>query len=182
MENSFKEVVRRHTGPPVNIEGIIRAMGVELDRKAPLDKEISGQLERLPNGKFKISVNKNDGYFRQRFTMAHELGHFLLHAHLIGDGVDDSKAYRSEPQGTFYNQAITPREETQANQFAANLLLPEAVIRKLATPGASLKQISVGLKASLPATKIRMRNLGYVLGGENEDIVESVPQFTSEPA
>lgn len=127
----LEEIFEENSGPPVNIEAIIRAIGIELDKKASLDSEVSGQIETLPNGQFKISVNKSDHYFRQRFTMAHELGHYFLHAHLIGDGVDDNKAYRSVPAGRFHNTLIGQAEETQANRFAASVLMPAAAVRSL---------------------------------------------------
>lgn len=163
MSTNFTEIVKRHIGPPVNIEAIIRSLGIDLDKKADLHPEIAGQLARLPDGKFKISVNRKDTYYRQRFTMAHELGHYLMHAHLIGDGIDDSKAYRSVPEGDFFNEAISKREETQANQFASRLLLPKSVITRLAKPGVSVKDISVKLQASIQATEIRLQGLDYTI-------------------
>ncbi|WP_084640185.1 ImmA/IrrE family metallo-endopeptidase [Kaistia adipata] len=175
MSTNFTEIAKRHLGPPVNIEAIIRGMGIELDKKADLDEEIAGQLAKLPDGKFKISINKSDTYYRQRFTMAHELGHYLLHAHLIGDGVDDSKAYRSVPTGQFYNEAITRLEETQANQFASRLLLPKSVVTKLARVGATIKDISVQLQASIPATQIRLSALGYTVA---DNTIVAVPPET----
>ena len=82
MKDALSIIQSYLTEAPVNIEGIIRSLGVELDKKAELDDDISGQIEKLPDGSYKISVNKNDHYFRQRFTMAHELGHFK-HRHVI---------------------------------------------------------------------------------------------------
>lgn len=142
---------------PVNIEGIIRSLGIELDKKAELDDGISGQIERLSTGAYKISVNKNDHYFRQRFTMAHELAHFLFHRSLIGDGVDDNKAYRSTSQGRFFNTNITDKHETQANQFAASVLMPESLVRKLRNElGGDLDKLSTTLQASKQAISIRL--------------------------
>jgi len=115
---------------PINIEGLIEELGLSLVRKAHLDPEISGQIESLPDGKYQISANANDSYFRRRFTMAHELSHFLLHRDLIGDGVDDTPAYRSTDAGKFYNQKILPRHETEANKLAARILMPADLVRE----------------------------------------------------
>lgn len=142
---------------PVNIEGIIRSLGIELDKKAELDDSISGQIEKLSTGAYKISVNKNDHYFRQRFTMAHELAHFLFHRSLIGDGVDDNKAYRSTSEGRFYNTNITGKHETQANQFAASVLMPESLIIELRDEfGDDLDGLSNKLQVSKQAISIRL--------------------------
>lgn len=104
---------------PVNLEELIRSLGIELDKKAKLDEGIAGKIERLESGRFKISINKNDHYFRQRFTMAHELGHFLLHEDLMGDGIEDTTLYRSPK-----NSAVTVTHEIEANRFAASILMP----------------------------------------------------------
>lgn len=172
MSTKFREIVQKHLGPPVNIEAIIRALDIDLDKKAQLHSEIAGQLARLPNGGFKISVNAKDHYYRQRFTMAHELGHYMLHAHLIGSGVDDSKAYRSTPDGEFFNEAITSAEETQANVFASRLLMPKSIILKNAKVGTTIKELSTLLQASEQAVRIRLDGLGY---GLTDTEIVSVP-------
>ncbi|WP_303675111.1 ImmA/IrrE family metallo-endopeptidase [Vampirovibrio chlorellavorus] len=115
---------------PVNIEALIRELGLELDPKAKLDEAIAGQIQKLEDGRYKISVNKDDHYFRRRFTMAHELGHYLYHQHLIGNGVDDDKMYRSTSAGDFYNTLIEQRHETEANKFAASVLMPKHLVLK----------------------------------------------------
>lgn len=145
---------------PVNVEAIIRALGLQLDKKADLADGISGQLERLPEGLFRISANKNDHYYRQRFTMAHELGHFLLHLHLVGEGVDDSKAYRSERKGKFFNPKITPAHETEANRFAADILTPAQLVKERWNQGEQdIGVLSKAFKVSKAAMEIRLKQL-----------------------
>ena len=157
MKDALSIIQSYLTEAPVNIEGIIRSLGIELDKKAELDNDISGQIEKLPDGSYKISVNKADHYFRQRFTMAHELAHFLFHRSLIGDGVDDNKAYRSTSTGKFYNTNITSKHETQANQFAASVLMPESLVNKLHDEfGGNLDELSKKLQASKQAISIRL--------------------------
>ena len=158
---TFRDIVRQHIGPPVNIEAIIRGVGIELNKKAELDTEISGQLERLGPGSYRISANKNDAYFRQRFTMAHELGHYMLHAHLIGEGVDDTTAYRSVPKGNFYNPNITSTEETEANRFAAELLMPSSLLAVESTVGQALASLAKSFQVSPRAMEIRLKGLGF---------------------
>jgi len=161
VTNSFKQIVSEHMGPPVNIEAIVRSLGLELDKKATLDDEISGQLERLEGRKFKISANKDHHYFRQRFTIAHELGHFMLHADLIGEGVDDNKAYRSGPDGRFYNQAIGDREEAEANRFAARILIPKPKVMEVAAINTDVATLAKQFQVSPAAMEIRLKSLGF---------------------
>lgn len=114
---------------PVPVESIPAKLGVRL-RTAFLSSGISGMLEKDGSG-FLITINATDPDTRQRFTLAHELGHYMLHRHLVGDGLDDDRAYRSTELGKYHNTLIGPKEETEANKFAANLLMPrEAIIRE----------------------------------------------------
>ncbi|MBF9053916.1 ImmA/IrrE family metallo-endopeptidase [Rhodobacterales bacterium LSUCC1028] len=166
----LRELVDQHIGPPVNIEAIIRGLGIELDKKADLDPEISGQLERLGPDEYKISVQKTDSYLRQRFTMAHELGHYLLHAHLIGEGVDDDPAYRSTPDGRFFNQNIGRTEETEANRFAASLLMSKSLLTNMDINHRNVADIARDFQVSSVAMKIRLEGLGMTV---RDDIVEA---------
>jgi len=128
--SSFRENFDRILStPPVNIEALIKLFNIELDKNAELPDKILGEIRKV-DGNYKISVRKNDHYYRKRFTMAHELAHFLLHENKIGDGVDDNFAYRSTGDGNFDNQRITKKEETEANKMAAGLLMPKDLILK----------------------------------------------------
>ncbi|NNE78824.1 MAG: ImmA/IrrE family metallo-endopeptidase [Silicimonas sp.] len=112
---------------PVDLHHLASNLGVRL-RAAFLHPKISGMIERLGENEFTITVNHSDAHTRQRFTIAHELGHYMLHRHLIGDGLDDDRAYRSTQVGKYHNTSIGPSEETEANRFAANLLMPQSLV------------------------------------------------------
>src|SRR5262245_24897878 len=64
--------------PPVDPARFTRGQGISL-RRRELPPSQSGFLLRL-NGQAVIVVNGTHSAKRQRFTVAHELGHFLLHA------------------------------------------------------------------------------------------------------
>ncbi|MDR7220932.1 ImmA/IrrE family metallo-endopeptidase [Aminobacter aminovorans] len=156
------ELIEQYTSDaPVNIEGLIEAFGVRLERKAELSPQIAGQIERTEDGKFEISVNKEDHYYRRRFTMAHELAHYLLHRSLIGAGVDDTKAYRSLDIGKFHNRSITQEHETEANRVAAKLLMPaKLVARCYGETGGDIAQMAKVFKVSAEAMGYRVQSLG----------------------
>ena len=67
-----------------------------------------------------IGVNSSESFVRQRFTIAHELGHFFLHPQKK-TFVD----FRDNKQGI----ARKPRE-VQANMFAAAILMPKKYLEK----------------------------------------------------
>lgn len=73
---------------------------------------------------------------RKRFTIAHEIGHYVIpHHRLLGNVCDERQIERFETR--------LNRPEVEANEFAAELLLPSAVLRKRFNLSAlSLHQIS----------------------------------------
>jgi len=125
------EIIDKWTSKaPVNIEAMARDFGLEVDKKAELADGISGQLARSKDGSYIVSANGKEHYFRQRFTIAHEIGHFVLHKSEVDKhgGVDDNTKYRSTQDGNFYNTSIDLIHEKQANGFAARVLMPEILV------------------------------------------------------
>ena len=146
---------------PVNIEGMIRLNGIKLDKNANLAEGLSGEIRKLSEEDYKISVQATDHYYRKRFTMAHELGHFLLHKDKIGDGVNDTPAYRTSEKDALFNSNITSEHEAEANAFAAALLMPkEAVEYYFLEEKKSCKEMAVIFQTSEKALEIRIKNLG----------------------
>jgi Zn-dependent peptidase ImmA (M78 family) len=145
--NHFRESI------PVDVEGLALALGIKV-RKAYLSDNISGMIRKVKEG-FEITVNARHPETRQRFTLAHEIGHYVLHRSLMGDGNVDDRAYRSD--GSVQNNCIGPREETEANKFAANLLMPSEAIKKLRADGIDTPaKMAYLLKVSEGAMRIRL--------------------------
>lgn len=105
---------------PIKISGIAKALGLTV-RASTLPVGISGEIRPNPaeDGKYIIKVNRHDSPARQRFTVAHEIGHFLLHRDQIGGGIQDDALYRS---------TLSDRREAEANRLAADLLMPTALL------------------------------------------------------
>lgn len=98
---------------PVKVSGIAKDLGVSV-KAATLEMGISGEIKSHDDA-YLIRVNRHDSKHRQRFTVAHELAHFLLHRDRIGDGIIDDILYRS---------ALSDTLEAQANRLAADILMP----------------------------------------------------------
>ena len=110
----------------------------------------SGRLSKDAETKsgWSITVNSGEFDYRQRFTIAHELGHYFLHKDQVGDGVSDDAFYRS---------SLSNRLEAQANAFAADLLMPWSLINSLVKDGLrSPAELASKLKVSEIAMKIRL--------------------------
>lgn len=126
MKNSFEIVNEAMRNQPVDLDQLCSDLNIKLSRLS-LPDTMSGKIERKDDDSFEISVNSSHGPYRQRFTIAHEIGHFILHRHLMGTGIGDSIAYRADDSG-LKNSNIKPLHEAEANRFAAALLLPKDLV------------------------------------------------------
>lgn len=143
---------------PVDVDLLAKALDLEL-KYTSLDDEISGMIERLSDDRFRIVVNSNHAKTRQRFTIAHEIAHYMLHRNLIGDGITDNKAYRSADKGQYSNSRVGSRQEAEANKLAATILMPLEPVKKLRQILSGINDPSViaeVLGVSTQAYKIRM--------------------------
>ena len=147
------EIVRQFLGSaPVDLKGMAEALGLEVEHLGLFDEpEVAGKIERDRSG-YRITINALDPARRQRFTLAHEIGHYILHRDLIGDGITDSGLYRSRLSSTI---------ERQANRYAANLLMPADLVRAAWQAGRGDPfELSEEFNVSEAAAQIRLTELG----------------------
>jgi Zn-dependent peptidase ImmA (M78 family) len=139
---------------PVKVGELATALGLRVLR-SPLQPKISGLIQpsvETPSG-FQIRVNKYESAERQRFTVAHEIAHYLLHKDDIGAGVVDSIMYRS---------SLTSRKEVEANQLAADLVMPASLVTreakslKNAEVAEAVETLAAAFKVSVAAMEIRL--------------------------
>ena len=113
-------VIRNHQDrPPVPTVPVANELGLEVFKTRPgaWSTNISGLLRKSPDdpASFHIYVNGDHHLNRRRFTIAHEIAHFVLHRDLIGDGIAEDALYRS---------GLSNKVEAEANRFAAGILMP----------------------------------------------------------
>lgn len=154
QQSIYQAIQQAQKTVPVDVDALAEAIGVKI-RYKHLPKAISGELVRVGNG-YEININNTDPRTRQRFTLAHELGHYALHRSLIGDGVNDDRAYRTTTSADHYNPKIGPKQETEANRFAASLLMPWPLINQLSDEGRGLAELANMLNVSKHAISIRL--------------------------
>ncbi len=154
MTTIFRKVIDATATFPVDVDRLAESLGISVVY-VNMPDEVSGTLVRK-RGLYVITINKRHPRTRQRFTLAHELGHYVLHRHIIGDGVNDSSAYRTIANDEYYNPGILPEHETEANQFAASLLMPKNIIDQLRASNLSAEEIANKLQVSHHAASIRM--------------------------
>lgn len=112
---------------PVKIEDIAKKCGLRVLPYA-FDEDISGVLV-IEDNVGTIGYNQNESRVRRRFTIAHELGHYILHKDRSKLFMDKGfKAiFRSKNSGMTEE---TKRMEEEANAFAASILMPDHFLRK----------------------------------------------------
>ena len=109
--------------PPVPVHKIARCSGARIVKVSGED-DISGFL--YPGKPPVIGVNKAHAQVRQRFTIAHELGHLKLHEH---KQVHVDREFRVRFRSGASSRGIN-RDEMEANRFAAELLMPLEFLRQ----------------------------------------------------
>lgn len=148
---------------PVPMEKIAKSLGADL-RFQPMDDELSGMIFIKDNVPI-IGVNALHHPNRQRFTIAHECGHLRMHRHEITSAVHVDKQFPMLWRDTVSSTA-TNLIEIQANQFAAELLMPEDLLKKALADikfdiddDEPLEKLAKKIKVSKQALEYRIRNL-----------------------
>ena len=155
---------------PTNIETTAKTTlfnaGVEEEIPVPLEKvaahlgygcvgfnpdentmNISGVVDYASK---RIFVNLSESLNRQRFTIAHEIGHIVLHS-IDAAGIVDLRQNIDAPND---------QKEIEANQFAAALLMPrERFMQEWSHTSSTIESLSAMFGASKQAVEIRAKNV-----------------------
>lgn len=155
----YREYVASGGQLPVNVEQMLERKGIDVVTEL-VKSDLSGMLI-VDEGVTVVVVNASDPIVRRRFTLAHELGHFLLHHN------GASVFHRDEK-----SRSGTDRTEIEANTFAAELLMPDVAVQReaatlpvdLATPDGlkSIQQLADRFGVSAQAMSFRLQNLGVL--------------------
>lgn len=150
-----EQIVRQHDvvddGGHVNVDALLAKLGghIVVDDRAE-------SLEVRNQGDFTVILPTHTSQLRDRFTIAHELGHYFLHyrapdSHRVGE------------RTTTFTRLGRNVAETQANVFASNLLMPEehfrAVFERL---DRNMVTVAAHFEVSVPAAKVRAEFLGLL--------------------
>lgn len=152
------------TKPPVRVESLAKQVGARI-RYEPFSGEgLSGMAYRQPDGKLCIGVNALHPRNRRRFTIAHELAHLVLHQQ---EDLHIDEAFRIQLRNDRSSQAIDEKE-IEANQFAAELLMPAAWLHDdlhdrqidLESDDHAIAELAKKYQVSVQAMTIRLSALG----------------------
>lgn len=106
--------------PPIkNFYELIEALGGKLENADLIE---DAHIEKYDN-KFIIRVNKNNSELRNNFSIAHEIGHLILH---MGYNPKEKKFEKDFENNKVYYRYGNSKEEYEANEFAGAFLMPES--------------------------------------------------------
>lgn len=159
IDPKHKEIIRRYTANvPVKLGAMAAEMGIVV-KLSTMKPGASGHIKRNGEGGYLIRINRHETRERQRFTLAHEIAHFLLHQDEIDrlpDGIEDNVLYRS---------GAPEQKEYEANRLAADLIMParlvETELEALGTPVSDeiIDRIAEIFQVSKAAMEIRLSNV-----------------------
>ncbi|WP_024601657.1 MULTISPECIES: ImmA/IrrE family metallo-endopeptidase [Pseudoalteromonas] len=148
---------------PVNIQDIAEKLNIKVDSINPFNPDhndyrgLSGLAEINNQGQRVIYCNSTESTNRNRFTLAHELGH-----HVLNHVNPQNPCFRDDSNTFSSNSPVW--QEREANNFAAQLLMPlDAIKTMLFVKGISnIKQLAEIFQVSEAAMYYRLKNLGYL--------------------
>ena len=135
---------------PINLEKVAVSYGLEIKNATFKNPDVVGFYDR--NSK-KIYVDKNDPFGRKSFTIAHELGHHILHQEKTSDVFLRLDSLNLDLQDK--------EDETEANWFAASLLMPKKILSAYWEKIHDVEILAQIFGVSKTAMVWRLKNLGF---------------------
>jgi len=111
---------------PIPLESISYAVGIRDIQYKPLEGLEGALVANREKSDGIILINENAIHQRKRFTLGHELGHFLIprHGHNMECGINEMRTSHQS------NLSKAQRIEQEANQFSAEILMPQSLFQK----------------------------------------------------
>lgn len=152
-------------GAPVSIEKLASLVGATI-RYRPLNNDLSGMVQRIDDKTAIIGINSYHADVRKRFSIAHEIGHLVLHEDEslhVDENVRSVVQFRNE-----YSSLGIDDKEIEANQFAAEILMPEQMLAKDVSkskdrgPEAVIEELAELYDVSIQSMTIRLTKMGII--------------------
>lgn len=170
LKSVYGEDTRNHI--PIDVNRVCKFLNIKIIKDYDNSGEFVGKITKSNNSSY-ITVNmwENDYWPRYRFTVAHEIGHYCLHLTSSAE-----KEFIDREFTLFRKSFALGKQEREANQFAAELLIPhkalEYKIREIMPDASTLlgkewieymiRKLADIFEVSNVAMEYRLRNLGLI--------------------
>jgi Zn-dependent peptidase ImmA (M78 family) len=144
---------------PVPIGDICEKLGIEVVFDSDMEEDLHGQINyRCSEDKFVIRVNDKHSAYNNIFTIAHEIGHYLIH-------FNDVRRFGFADRRVRDRYKVGIKRERVANEFAASILMPDEKFTSVfVARGGDLIALEKFFRVSQEAVRYRALNLGLILG------------------
>jgi len=137
---------------PVNVEGLSAELKITIHRELGWPDKLCGKIvkdsSQIEGSGYSIYLNGAHHVNRQRFTLAHEIAHYILHKDSIGDGIADDALYRS---------GLSDAKEFMANKLAAEILMPSKLVNIKIREGLdTVEKLAEAFNVSVSAMAIKL--------------------------
>ena len=159
--------------PPVDVDRVARELGYKVVFKYYDDDELSGTVFLDAVGTVTLGINTFHAPARQRFSIAHEIGHAQMH---ITGRQGKDELFVDPPARMLFRDGKASlgeyKQEIEANQFAAGLLMPADFVSRVGsklvaanrsiTVADLVERLSKRFEVSAQAMKYRLVTLGVI--------------------
>lgn len=142
---------------PVQIVKLAQSFNIEVYKVSDMKSDISGAIVN-ENGNYIIYTNENEPKNRRRFTIAHELAHYILHKDIIDNDLNGNLTDAKGSGGIMYLSKLSTIFEKDANKLAAEILMPLEKVKELYLKYNDIKKLSNEFAVSEQAMRIRINN------------------------
>ena len=172
--NFAQRVIDRYRlEPPIDIVALVRKYAELVYTAIPFESADGVSINlKVPGKSPRVIVNTDNPVSRQRFTLAHELGHLLIPWH-VGTIIDNLDLNMSNSSSGYW------KTEEEANQFAAALLMPLRWVKAVISAERNLAKVhrtisdeceTSALAAAMQLSQILLPNIVYA--SEKDGVVE----------
>ncbi len=165
MDPRNQEILNKYRslGGATKLVPLAEELGLKVYQTTDFPDEESGMITKI-NGQYVIYVNKKHPTTRIRFTIAHEIAHFLLHKQKLDEQKElIDKVRQPTPSLHLCETAIlSPEEkkmEIEANDLAAEILMPEAQFKNIWKHAITVEEVAEKFNVSVSAATFRAVNL-----------------------
>ncbi|PPF36353.1 ImmA/IrrE family metallo-endopeptidase [Rathayibacter sp. AY1A3] len=138
-------------GVPVDPYAVAKNLGIRVFERS-LPEGTSGFIRKLVHEDAEVYLETSHSKLRKRFTLAHEIGHYIERTE-IQDKPDEDFGFVEKRGGR------TDVHEFFANEFAANLLMPEEAIRSAYKRERNAILLAAEFQVSVSAMRLRLDKL-----------------------